>query len=84
MEKAAEDFFNEIKDLIGYWASQNGSKEKCLNGFVHSLLVAIDGAGHINHMLDILINGQSIYDLIGEEGQLHEIKEWRTNRTITE
>lgn len=70
----AEEFINQLKEIKTYWIGMNQNTEDTLDGFIHSLLVMLDGDSSVNNFTYITLTDSSDNEIINpEDCWLHEL-----------
>lgn len=73
MEEKAKEFIKNLIDYKNYWLGLNLSKEETLDGFIHSLLVMIDGDAGMNNFKSLLLVENETGEIINGDSPLHEL-----------
>lgn len=73
MERKDKEFIKNLIDYKNYWVGLNLSKEETIDGFIHSLLVMIDGDAGMNDFKSLLIVENDTGEVINGDAPLHEL-----------
>ena len=73
MEEKAKEFIKNLLSYKEYWLGLNLSKEETLDGFIHSLLVMIDGDAGMNNFKSLLLVENKTGEIINGDSPLHEL-----------